>query len=305
MAWDDIGLLPCAHCAVKFTGTKRQVCSVKYESKPVYCSNVCRNAAKADKRKVAPTHGPCPTCGEMFQSRRPKIFCSLGCYVKSPRFEEVREGARHKAEAGRDGREALYRETNTAKCLGCGEHFYAPPARKKKFCKHSCYRAYMADRFDRWVASPEQIALPQNFDEFLAQSELPCLIDGCGWVGHSLSQHMNYTHGIPADEFKRAAGFNATTGVISTTLSDTLAASHAQNGKALPRVPPTHARDFMTGYVSLERREHAKKSRALCGDGPTRQCQGCGNSFVQSSPFGRAKFCTTACRSNYYRAKAA
>lgn len=305
MAWDDIGQLVCAHCAVKFTGTKRQVCAVKYESKPVYCSTACRSTALASKfRKPKPAYGPCPTCGKRFESRRPKTFCSLSCYMDSPRFEEVRDEARAKAGIGRAEREGAFRADNTLACLGCGEDFYAPPARKKKFCKHSCYRSYMADRFDRWVASPERIALPQNFDEFLAQAELPCLVDGCGWTGHNLSQHMNYAHGIPADEFKRAAGFNITTGVISASLSDTLAASHASNGSALRgRRPPEDARDHMTGYKSLEGREHARKARLLASGGPLRICVGCGEQFTQSTPFGRAKYCSRDCRSSHYKEK--
>ena len=81
----------------------------------------------------------------------------------------------------------------------------------------------MAKRFDRWIANPQTLALPQAYDEFLTGEELPCLVEGCNWRGQWLSLHMNYTHGVPADEFKRAAGFNLKSGIISGPMREALA----------------------------------------------------------------------------------
>ena len=58
----------------------------------------------------------------------------------------------------------------------------------KKFCSKDCRRLHYAERFDRWVANPETLALPQCYDEFLMQEELPCLIDGCEWKGKHLAR---------------------------------------------------------------------------------------------------------------------
>lgn len=74
----------------------------------------------------------------------------------------------------------------------------------------------MADRFDRYINSNVKIPLLNNFDEFLMQEILPCPIDGCGWIGKQLTLHMNFEHGIKKEEFKKIAGFNRKTAVVSS-----------------------------------------------------------------------------------------
>jgi hypothetical protein len=110
------------------------------------------------------------------------------------------------------------RLAHRAKCLKCGKEFHARESERKKYCNEICRRQYMAERFDRWIASPETIALPQNYDEFLTQEKLPCLVDGCNFEGHKLSLHMNLTHGVTEREFKKLAGFNLSSGITSLPL---------------------------------------------------------------------------------------
>ena len=119
-------------------------------------------------------------------------------------------------------------------CLNCGKqndytpgvaqnggHKNRPDGRiyPRRFCSRPCFREWNAKRFDRWFATPESLALPQGYDEFLTKKSLPCLVHGCDWVGDNLSIHMNHAHGICADEFKRLAGFNKGTGVVSPSTS--------------------------------------------------------------------------------------
>ena len=162
----------------------------------------------------------------------------------------------------------------------------------------------MAKRFDRWIANPQSLALPQAYDEFLNSEELPCLVEGCNWRGHWLSLHMNYAHGVPADEFKRAAGFNLHSGIISAPMRESLA--HRPQS-----LSPGHG-EYLGGaserlhvqtYQSLEGREHRHKALAilLAQHGPTRTCKGCGQAFTQSTPQGRALFCSRPCRNEWYR----
>jgi hypothetical protein len=298
------GYLKCAHCAVEFLGTASQIKHHKYEGRIAYCSDICRKTAVSNKlRTPMPTHGPCPTCGSMFESRTSKIYCSQKCYAASPAFAAMIEANMMKAAKSAAKNLEEFRELNTINCMECGEPFYAPPAKQKKFCGPLCYRGYMAKRFDRWVASPERIALPQNFDEFLTQNELPCLVEGCGWVGRHLSQHMNMAHGVPAHEFKRAAGFNLGTGVVSADLSAEMSL-RPQVGVALAGIERSKPTNPQTRrYVSLEAREHQRKARLICYGGPTRDCKGCGNPFQQSTPYGRSQYCSTSCRDKDYSAR--
>ena len=53
-------------------------------------------------------------------------------------------------------------------------------------------------------------------------------------------------------------------------------------------------------YRSLEGREHAKKARAMLGPGPQRTCTGCGKVFQQSTPMGKALYCSRECRDSAY-----
>ena len=139
-------------------------------------------------------------------------------------------------------------------------------AKSRKFCNQRCYRAYMRDRFDRWVASRETIGTLNNYDEFLSSEELFCLVDGCGWQGRNLSTHMNFAHGVQADEFKRAAGFNLTTGVISAPLAE-LMADRPQSNTGFPgrKMPPDVGGGRVTKYYSREALEHHRKAMIING----------------------------------------
>lgn len=294
--------LTCAHCKVEFLGTVSQIKHHKHDGSQAYCSDICRRAATANRmRKPVPRHGPCPSCGSMFESRTSKIYCSHKCYLASPAFAAMREANVVKAAKSSARNMEEFLEQNTINCMECATPFYSPPAKQRKFCGHLCYRGYMAKRFDRWVASPERIALPQNFDEFLIQTELPCLVEGCGWVGKSLSAHMNSAHGVSAREFKRAAGFNIKTGVISSDLFATLSQrTQTLVGIKRPLDIMPEAQPQTMRYVSLEGREHRRKARAIARGGPSRKCKGCGVNFEQSSPFGKAKYCSIGCRDADY-----
>jgi len=240
----------------------------------------------------------------MFESRYPKRFCSMACYAASPQFDQNRKLAVVRAAKSQAKSLEEYRELNTVPCQECGTPYYKPPGRGALFCSRICYRTYMAKRFDRWMASPQRISLPQSFDEFLTQNELPCLVEGCDWSGRHLSQHMNYAHGVTASEFKRAAGFNMSTGVVSADLSAQLSA-RPNIGVALTPNKPGHApqrtNPLVKNYYSLEAREHQAKARLLDAGGPMRNCCGCDRPFQQTSKFGKAKYHSIECRDASYR----
>ena len=318
--------LECGHCGARFKGSDSQARKVKYEKQAVYCSATCRTAAISQKAREQAAmegkklrkgvlSGPCKTCGKLFESRIDKMFCSLDCYTKSEQFKGM--VAENLKKAG--SLESIHRRAQAAKlgqdvpCLECGTEFYQKLPSKgraaRKFCDTTCYRSYLAKRFDRWVANPEGMALPQCYDEFLDREELACVVDGCDWHGQHLTLHMNQAHGVRADEFKRAAGFNLSTGVIAKPLAVALrergllgvaanmddadrAAALALSQKALAANP--------IRYRSLEGREHAKKARSMLGVGPQRTCDGCGALFQQSTPMGKAKYCSIECRDSAY-----
>ena len=254
--------------------------------------------------------GPCPTCGLMFQSRGDKKFCSLPCYVASARFVDMQQRAAKLGTAARKrgaGTENLTGEW--VPCLECGTDVYRKPSEisTRKYCSTSCYRKYMTKRFDRFIANPERIALPQNYDEFLTGDLLNCLVDDCGWKGHHLSLHMNQAHGITADQFKKMAGFNLGSGIISQPLRDTLEARPLR-GVALPEYEHDTKPPQPNGrYISREAMEHRHKIRALklaeYGGEINRACRGCGKSFAQTTPFGRAIYCSEPCRDFDYKKK--
>ncbi|MCA7965752.1 hypothetical protein LGM54_22540 [Burkholderia cenocepacia] len=306
--------LKCGHCSAVFQGSDSQAWKVKYEGKTVYCSTTCRHAALRNKFSTpVPNRGPCPTCNKTFFSRRAKVYCSLDCYVASDQFAAVRKSALAASLTleARAKNAAARRLGAALMCLECGDEFYNKRSERRKFCTTSCYRAYLAKRFDRWIANPEGMALPQCYDEFLDSEELTCVVHGCTWRGAHLSLHMNQTHGVRADEFKRAAGFNLSTGVVAKPLA------HALQQRALRGVAllDEEARQAMLNgsreprgryirYSSAESREHIRKAIALRADepGPIRICAGCGMEFLQRFASGRALYCTVECRSQAYAA---
>jgi endogenous inhibitor of DNA gyrase (YacG/DUF329 family) len=193
-------------------------------------------------------------------------------------------------------------------CIECGKDTYQKPSTPRKFCSKPCYRSYMAKRFDRWIANPEGMALPQCYDEFLDREELTCIVEGCGWQGRHLSVHVNQAHGIRAQEFKRAAGFNLNTGLVSKPLAQLLSErpnqgvalsnpDHKENQKHAVKVAQEGMR-----YYSMEAKEHQCKAHSLLVPGPIRNCRGCGIEFRQNTQFGRAVYCSKDCRKVHYSA---
>lgn len=300
--------LTCGHCQSTFEGSIKQAYRVRSESKTVYCSTTCRHTAMSKKyRKPLPFNGVCKQCDKPFASKIKKIFCSLDCYIASDDLKESARRGREKS-LSKESREKIakaHRTGSCVECLECKKEIWSKPSENKKFCSQTCYRSYRAKRFDRWIANPEQMALPQNYDEFLDRDELPCVVEGCHWKGVHLTAHMNEAHGISADEFKRAAGFNLGTGVIAKPLAEKLQDRPLQ-GVAINPVPIEQRK--VKGrknirYRSKEGNEHGKKARALklLEGNPIRVCKSCGANFEQSTPYGKALYCSISCREDFYR----
>jgi hypothetical protein len=315
--------LRCGHCSSAFVGSDSQAWKVKYERRTVYCSTACRHAALAKKFSTpVPERGPCPTCGQRFASRTAKTFCSLKCYVASPQFAEIGAVARVKASTREsiEKRAAIARKGVVAQCLDCGEEFYQKRASAnrspKLFCGRPCYRAYFSKRFDRWIADPHGMQLPQNYDEFLDNEVLRCLVEGCNWRGKFLSTHVNYAHGVKAEEFKRAAGFNLSTGLVSKDVAQVMserrlvgvAASGGKfpNAQTVSLAIEAQQREGYVRYQSVEGCEHKSKAMAMLAAsvGPERICRQCQAQFTQPTPLGRQFYCSTKCRNSYYAEQA-
>lgn len=317
--------LTCGHCNAVFMGTYKQRWNQQRGLTTPYCSPACRMAASSAKAQAQALRegktlrkgvlaGPCKKCGSMFESRIDKLYCSMDCYTTSDQFREMQSKYWKPSESVRASIAEALRTGGTAPCIECGTEFYrkrSDARRGRKFCTKVCYRSYMAKRFDRWVANPEAMALPQCYDEFLDRERLRCVVHGCDWEGLHLTTHMNQAHGLPAADFKRATGFNLSTGVIARPLAEAFQ-SRARRGVA---VNPPDAEAIAMGhaaqsdgsyirYVSREACEHQKKARAMLGLGPTRICRGCALEFVQSTPMGRALYCSVACRTSDYAKKA-
>lgn len=301
--------LACAHCRCEFLATTSQIKHARAgESVRSYCSRICQYSGEgARKLKPMPYTAICPECGKNFGSRYPKRYCSMKCYVSSGQFKEMIRANASKANAAyvikMTGKPPA--PSVEVKCLNCGRQWIDKPSRKRKFCNHRCYRAYMAGRFDRWIASPQLIALPQSYDEFLCQETLPCLVDGCEWVGKSLGNHVNFAHGIPAAEFKRAAGFNITTGLVTPEVSEAMSERphYVDMIGVRPCMGPPSAQPLTRGYQSLEGREHAIKTRVLLGSTvklPERICANCGKQYEPVWGAWNSRYCTTECRDAFY-----
>jgi hypothetical protein len=302
--------LQCNHCKGIFSGSLAQALKVVYEGRTTYCSDACRKAFMRERFSTpVPNRGACLGCAKEFFSRRDAKFCGMKCYTGSNQFSDMLADSRAKALTPTSiaKRSDAVRRGESKPCLECGTNFYAKKSKaKKKYCSTICYRAYMAKRFDRQIANPEQMALPQGFDGFLDRGLLPCPIVGCDWQGHHLSLHMNEGHGITAAEFKRAVGFNKSTGVVSRPLAEQLRARALVGVAQDSKYWANKGQGFPDGFErrdSLEAKEHRAKARALCGSGPMRTCVGCGSVFQQSTPFGYAMYCTLPCRTAAYAVK--
>jgi hypothetical protein len=206
-----------------------------------------------------------PACGKPFTSLKPdRHYCCMKCVAAaSPSFKAAREAALVKA---RENYKPVARSGEERPCAHCGKPMYLKPSeikRGKKTCNRTCYRGYMAARFDRAAAVSVTYRELQGYDEFLLQDKLPCLVEGCTWEGDNLSLHMNEAHGITEEDFKREAGFNLTTGVVSATMGRNLRArGNKGHEPSLDREKALKA-PGRCEYVSRERLEHIRKSAAL------------------------------------------
>jgi len=290
--------LCCGHCKAIFTGSTSQANHLKYEQITPYCSVVCRQAAFRKKMCTeVPTRGPCKHCGKTFKSKTSKQYCNMDCYTASKAFKAHSKRIQKLPRVPR-GKQGEY-----IGCLECGKEVYRKPKGRNKYCSRACYRMYMAKRFDRWIANPQEMALPQCYDEFMTQDELPCLIEGCDWVGDHLSLHVNQAHGIKAEDFKRAAGFNLGTGLVGLAAHKRLCERSLQIKQLMPFWGVEFPNIKIRSYYSEEHREHTRKTMALAGHGPQRECLGCGKVFQQRTPYGHTLYCTFKCRDDTYARK--
>lgn len=237
----------------------------------------------------------------------------MDCFLKSKQLAALLKNNRDKSSVNTgagNNRTAHVKCGKDVNCPECGNSFYQKRAAKgriaKKFCCRSCYRAYMAKRFDRYIANPQSLALPQCYDEFLNQYELHCPFEGCDWVGKKLAMHVNISHGVKQKDFKKAAGFNLSTGVISKDFAEDL---KRRNDKA--KLPADYTKPLQLAHIALKNRkeiyqslegfEHRKKTRAISGFGPERNCASCGGTFLQTTRYGRTLYCSKKCRDDFYQ----
>lgn len=128
----------------------------------------------------------CETCRKPFASTKPRQFCSVTCKARAPQFREQMLANLEKARAAYI---PAARKGETRPCVQCGKLIYLTQSMIKrgvKFCSREHYRLWMADRFDRNIGAVNSITAMNNYDEFLSQDKLTCLIPGCDWVGDDL-----------------------------------------------------------------------------------------------------------------------
>lgn len=245
----------CATCGKSFESRDRNQLSSARRNRHVYCSPACRSEMESRLRRTRPGKhecGPCPGCGVMFASKiAGKRFCSLDCYVKSE--ELLIRLAKLNEERSKDWR-----------CRMCHKECRSG----RMYCSDFCRRKFFVERFDRFIASPETIALPQNFDEFLTRDELPCLFDGCEWVGTGLSHHVNFHHGVTPDDFRKMVGFNKTTALMGVSARESRSAIMKRlidDGVITPCRFDVTMCERVPHDMRLEGREHWKKAVALSG----------------------------------------
>lgn len=248
----------------------------------------------------------CQHCSREFESKnRDRKFCSISCYRSSDYYREVRKKLVEKV--------SKPKELNT--CLNCGKERYLPPhqAKKQKYCNKICGREYMANRFDRYIANPEALALPQNYDEFLTKDELPCLIADCKWRGQNLANHVNRTHGIPRDRLKELGGFNKSSGLVSKKLAKKFS-RHARTAQRIAyarhnveKMLEVHKASNFSSVkkkrtVRLEGKEHAAKAwieRSFEKEELDGKCPACGKAFTTTMTW--QKYCSIKCQQAFLR----
>jgi len=232
----------------------------------------------------------CLTCGSHFNlSYSNKKFCSKKCYFSSDLLKSIiRE-------------RAIAQSTSLTKlCPECGKEYKTKKSRDSVTCSRACYRRFFAKRFDRFILSRSDIGSINNFDEFMTQNELPCLIKGCSWVGKSLSLHINSAHGITARDFKDMAGFNRRTGLVCEELSERLSLHDRDWFKKFHG--PGNAVRGAVGYKwTDEHREHRAKARAISLK-RLKTCVQCGTEFATKAT--NVRFCSIVCRDTARAARA-
>jgi len=289
--------MDCSFCGDEFVSRSRTQLSAKRRGLKTFCSKLCRERWHRRNPKLHDL-GPCPTCGDSFKSKRKaKKYCSLGCFLNDPKTAETLR-QNNEAKKSRD------------ECPICGKEKRAA----RTTCSRQCWRVYLSERFDRWIASPSQIALPQNFDEFLSQETLPCLVDGCEWIGDRLGQHINMVHGITAEEFKSLAGFNKRSGLVSIEESrrmSNLASQLFSEGRigqsfaeylASVKDGEIDAPKATAPKATLEYVEHRTKSITLrTRKTKTRTCDICDAKYETFGHAHNSKYCSVGCRKAAYK----
>lgn len=303
-------MLDCGHCKCKFEGTYAQRWQRKRGNvSNSFCSKICQAAfSSAANTRPKKYQYECKSCHVSFASNLPnKKYCTIKCYSKSDDFRTMitRFAA---SRVGKTWQNTKARTGSTEKCENCQAEFWKRKSSKRRFCGNVCSRKWMADRFDRFVGMPEDLALPQCYDEFLSQETLRCLIPGCTWVGASLGMHVNISHGITAEEMKRAAGFNLTSGLVSAPLSKSIAERVnplPESAKAALALNGYSNKGRKFSYKSSEASEHRAKIALInqSTPGPFRCCKLCGKEFQQKTPYGRAVYCGKYCYTEFYRLK--
>ena len=259
------------------------------------------------KGNRGPVRGPCRTCGVTFRSFGARYFCSMACYTRSPEFKARAAANNERKTAMACARRGLQPNERTAcVCIRCRMPFTVPCLKaRRQFCGKDCRRRYYAERFDRWVADPQSIALPQCYDEFFTREVLTCPIAGCTWEGVRLGIHANIVHGLTAERLRELMGCNRGTGLCTS-------AESAERSKVAKRIglaafgkhwPNGHKKP--RGDLRLEAKEHALKARVLAAEEiaetPVRRiCVGCGVLFGQAK-MGYQKWCSRTCRNRFYR----
>jgi hypothetical protein len=118
---------------------------------------------------------------------------------------------------------------------------------------------------------------------------------------------MNRVHGVKADEFKRAAGFNISTGVVAKPLAQAYSKRQLVGialdpyETALQLAAAAQIKNPIR-YNSHEAKEHLVKAAALRSitPGPTKICRGCNKKFQQKTTSGKALYCSFECRDFTY-----
>lgn len=256
--------------------------------------------------KRGPVRGPCKVCKRIFRSFGARLYCSMDCYTHDP---EAMERLRKRSKADAEKRRAaagLPPGPIKTECRQCGTEVVAKCLSKvRKFCGKTCQRRWYAERFDRWIANPESIALPQNYDEFFTRETLPCPVAGCSWEGKSLGYHVNVAHGVTADRMRELLGCNRKTGLCTPDVSDfrsQLARQLIQDGILAPLADISMYRQprHDVRREGIERQKKVSAELVTTPSGRKLPCRNCGKE-VDQMLIGQRLYCDDRCRSEWYR----